>query len=75
MFGYMNKQLEMGKQNGLFFHALAFVTVLNLPIARVALIDKAGLEPPRVVDHVPFALAVVGQSHFRGADPNSLRRA
>lgn len=59
MFGYMNKQLEMAKW---FIHALAFVTVLNLPIARVALTDKAGLEPPRVVDNVPFALAVVGQT-------------
>ncbi len=59
MFGYMNKQLEMAKW---FIHALAFVTVLNLPIARVALIDKSGLEPPRAVDHVPFALAVVGQT-------------
>lgn len=59
MFGYMNKQLEMAKW---FIHALAFVTVLNLPIARVALIDKSGLEPPRAVDHVPFALAVVAQT-------------
>lgn len=59
MFGYMNKQLEMAKW---FIHALAFVTVLNLPIARVALIDKAGLEPPRVVDNVPFALAVTAQT-------------
>ena len=59
MFGYMNKQLEMAKW---FIHALAFVTVLNLPIARVALTDKAGLEPPRVVDNVPFALAVVAQT-------------
>lgn len=59
MFGYMNKQLEMAKW---FIHALAFVTVLNLPIARVALIDKSGLEPPRTVDHVPFALAVVAQT-------------
>jgi conjugal transfer mating pair stabilization protein TraG len=59
MFGYMNKQLEMAKW---FIHALAFVTVLNLPIVRVALTDKSGLEPPRTVDHVPFALAVVGQT-------------
>ncbi len=59
VFGYMNKQLEMAMW---FIHALAFVTVLNLPIARVALTDKAGLEPPRVVDNVPFALAVVGQT-------------
>lgn len=51
MFGYMNKQLEMAKW---FIHALAFVTVLNLPIARVALTDKTGLEPPRVVDNVPL---------------------
>lgn len=59
MFGYMNKQLEMAKW---FIHALAFVTVLNLPIARVALTDKTGLEPPRVVDNVPFALAVTAQT-------------
>jgi conjugal transfer mating pair stabilization protein TraG len=59
MFGYMNKQLEMAKW---FIHALAFVTVLNMPIARVALTDKAGLEAPRVVDNVPFALAVTAQT-------------
>jgi len=59
MFGYMNKQLEMAKW---FIHALAFVTVLNMPIARVALTDKTGLEPPRVVDNVPFALAVTAQT-------------
>ena len=59
IFGYMNKQLEMAKW---FIHALAFVTVLNLPIARVALTDKTGLEPPRVVDNVPFALAVTAQT-------------
>lgn len=59
MFGYMNKQLEMAKW---FIHALVFVTILNLPIARVALVDKTGLEPPRVVEHVPFALAVTAQT-------------
>jgi conjugal transfer mating pair stabilization protein TraG len=60
MFGYMNKQLEMAKW---FIHALAFVTVLNMPIARVALTDKAGLEAPRVVDNVPFALAVTAANN------------
>lgn len=59
MFGYMNKQLEMAKW---FIHALAFVTLLNLPIAKVILFDKTGFESPRTVDHVPFALAVVAQT-------------
>ena len=59
MFGYMNKQLEMAKW---FIHALAFVTVLNMPIARVVLTDKTGLEPSCVVDNVPFALAVTAQT-------------
>lgn len=54
-----NKQLEMATW---FIHALVFTTVLNLPIAHVAITDKTGLEPPRVVDNVPFALAVVAQS-------------
>ena len=60
MFAYMGgKQLEMVMW---FFHALIFVTLLNLPIARVAITDKTGLEPPRVVDNVPFALAVTAQT-------------
>lgn len=54
-----NKQLEMAQW---FVQALVFTTVLNMPIARVAITDRAGIEPPRVVDHVPFALAVVGQT-------------
>lgn len=60
MFAYAgNKQLEMAKW---FIQALVFVSILNLPIARVGLTDKTGLEPPRVVDNVPFALAIVGQT-------------
>ena len=42
-----NKQLEMAKW---FIQALVFVTLVNLPIARVLLTDKTGLEPPRDVD-------------------------
>lgn len=54
-----NQQLELAKW---FINALVFVTLLNLPIARVIITDKTDLEPPRVVDHVPFALAVVAQA-------------
>lgn len=60
MFAYLNgKQLEMATW---FFQALAFVTVLNMPIARVTLTDKTNLQPPRVVANVPFAMAVLGQT-------------
>ena len=54
-----NRQVEMATW---FIQALIFVTLLNLPIARVALTDRSGLEPPRSVDNVPFALAVVAQT-------------
>ncbi len=64
MFAYMGgKQLEWVKW---FFQALVFVSLLNMPIARVLITDRAGLEPPRTVDHVPFALAVVGQTANSG---------
>lgn len=53
-----NRQLEIATW---FIQALIFVTLLNLPIARVAITDKTALEPPRVVDNVPFALAAVAQ--------------
>lgn len=60
MFAYLGgKQLEMATW---FFQALIFVTVLNMPIARVTLTDKTNLQPPRVVANVPFAMAVVGQT-------------
>lgn len=59
MFGYMNKQLEMAKW---FIHALVFVTLLNLPIAKVIITDTANLEPPRTVSNVPFALAALAQA-------------
>lgn len=54
-----NRQLELATW---FIQALIFTTLLNLPIARVAITDKAALEPPRVVDNVPFALAIVAQT-------------
>ena len=54
-----NRQLEIATW---FIQALIFVTLLNLPIARVAITDKTALEPPRVVDNVPFALAAVAQA-------------
>lgn len=54
-----NRQFEMAQW---FIQALVFTTVLNMPIARVAITDSTGLEPPRVVAHVPFALAVVAQT-------------
>lgn len=59
IFGYIGRQLEMFKW---FIHAFIFVMVLNLPIANVILTDKSGLEPPREVDNVPFALAAVAQA-------------
>jgi conjugal transfer mating pair stabilization protein TraG len=54
-----NRQLELAKW---FIQALIFTTLLNLPIARVAITDNTGLEPPRVVDNVPFTLAIVAQT-------------
>lgn len=54
-----NKQLELAKW---FVQALIFTTLLNMPIARVAISDRTDLEPPRVVDNVPFTLAVVAQT-------------
>lgn len=54
-----NRQLEMAKW---FVQALIFTTILNLPIARVGLTDKTGLEPPRTVDNVPFTLAITAQT-------------
>ena len=59
IFGYIGRQLEMFKW---FIHAFIFVAILNLPIANVILTDKSGLEPPREVDNVPFALAAVAQA-------------
>lgn len=53
-----NRQLELATW---FMQALIFVSLLNLPIARVLISDKTSLEPPRVVDNVPFALAAVAQ--------------
>ncbi len=54
-----NRQFEMA---GWFIQALIFTTLLNLPIARVTITDNTGLEPPRTVDHVPYALAIVAQT-------------
>lgn len=58
MFGYMGKQMEMAKW---FLQALVFTSLLNMPIARVAITDRTGLEAARVVDNVPFAMAVMGE--------------
>lgn len=59
LFAYaLNKQFEIVKW---FIQALIFTTLLNLPISRVIFTDRTGLEPPRVVDHVPFTLAFVAQ--------------
>ena len=41
--------------------AMFLVTLLNLPVARVVLTDKSGLEPPRVVQNVPWVLASIAQ--------------
>ncbi|KVD80558.1 conjugal transfer protein TraG N-terminal domain-containing protein [Burkholderia ubonensis] len=60
LFGYVGRQFELMMW---FIQALMFVTILNLPIARVALVDRTGLEPPRTIDHVPVALAGVAQAN------------
>lgn len=54
-----NRQLEMATW---FIQALIFTTLLNMPIARVAITDRTDLESPRTVDNVPFALAIVAQT-------------
>lgn len=54
-----DKQIDMAKW---FIQALVFTTILNMPIARVAITDRTNLEPPKVVDHVPFILAVIAQT-------------
>jgi len=54
-----NRQMELATW---FIQALIFVTLLNMPIAQVAITDKTDLEPPQVVANVPFALAVVAQT-------------
>lgn len=59
MFATLGRQLDLAKW---FIQSLIFVSVLNMPIARVALTDKTGLEPPMAVDHVPFALAIGAQA-------------
>jgi conjugal transfer mating pair stabilization protein TraG len=60
MFSYMaGRQLELFTW---FIQALIFVSLLNMPIARVTLTDKTGMQPPRTVDHVPFAMAIVAQA-------------
>ena len=59
IFAYMgSRQVELAKW---FIQALLFTTILNMSIARVTLTDKTLMEPPRTVDHVPFALAMVAQ--------------
>lgn len=59
MFSYIaGRQLEMAQW---FIQALIFTTLLNLPVARVTFTDTTGVQPPRVVAHVPFAMAMVGQ--------------
>ncbi len=60
IFAYaLNKQFEIVRW---FIQALIFTTLLNLPISRVVFTDRTGLESPRVVDHVPFTLALIAQS-------------
>ncbi len=53
-----NKQFEIARW---FLQALFLTAALNLPISRVVLTDRTGLEPPRVVEHVPFTLAFIAQ--------------
>lgn len=46
-----------------FISALIFATIVNLPVARVTIVDRTGYEGPRVVDNVPWTLAL-GASTF-----------
>lgn len=62
IFAYMNKPGELITW---FFQALIFVTLINMPIARVTITDRAGVEGPRTVDNVPFVMAVVGSATSR----------
>ncbi|MDR6503877.1 conjugal transfer mating pair stabilization protein TraG [Burkholderia ambifaria] len=59
MFAYMGRHGDMAMW---FIQAFAFVTILNMPIARVMLSDRTDLQPPRQVDHVPVALAAIAQA-------------
>lgn len=59
MFAYMGCHGDMAMW---FIQAFAFVTILNMPIARVMLSDRTDLQPPRQVDHVPVALAAIAQA-------------
>lgn len=40
-----------------FVTALFFSSIVNLPVARVTIVDRTGYEGPRVVDNVPWTLA------------------
>ena len=53
------KTLEFGTW---FLQALVLTTVMALPVTRIILTDKTGIEPPRTVSNVPFGLGVVAYS-------------
>lgn len=59
LWGYLGRTYELAMW---FLQAFLFVTILNLPVAKVVFSDKTGLEPPRSVSHVPFALAFIGEA-------------
>lgn len=46
-----------------FISALVFASIVNLPVAKVTIVDRTGYEGPRVVDNVPWTLAL-GVSSF-----------
>lgn len=51
-----NKQIEVVKW---LLQSLVLVSLLNLPIARITLVDKTGIEAPKVVSNVPWMMATV----------------
>lgn len=42
--------------------AALFTMLLNMPVATVILMDKTHIQPPKVVQNVPFALALIAHS-------------
>ena len=55
LFVYMgNRQLDFAKW---VINSLVVVMLLNMPIARITLVDKTDLEPPKTIDNIPWMMA------------------
>lgn len=55
LFVYMgNRQLDFAKW---VLNSLVVIILLNMPIARITLVDKTDLEPPKTIDHIPWMMA------------------